>query len=124
MSTAITILTVLVVEDDQLVRMHGIGVLEEAGFQVIEADNADVALEILDRGVPVTLLFSDIAMPGSMDGLELVRVVHERWPSVRLLLTSGHHRLMEGEAPEAVRFVRKPWNSESLVGHVRELVNS
>ena len=122
MSDRTTILTVLVVEDDPLVRMHGVDILEEAGFHVVEADNADDALAILSDEAPVNLLFSDIAMPGAMNGLELVRIVHERWPLIHLLLTSGHYRISEGEAPKAARFVRKPWNSESLVSHVRELV--
>lgn len=122
MSDKIAILTVLVVEDDQLVRMHGIDILEEAGFRVIEADNADDALALLNRGEHVNLLFSDIAMPGTINGLELVRIVHERWPSIHLLLTSGHYRIHVGDAPGAARFVRKPWNSETLVSHIRELI--
>ncbi|MGF7151872.1 DNA-binding NtrC family response regulator [Sphingomonas zeicaulis] len=122
MSNAITILTVLVVEDDVLVRMHGIDILEEAGFHVIEADNADDALTILNDGALVHLLFSDIDMPGSLDGLGLAQLVHIRWPLLPLLLTSGHHRLADDDTPKGAKFVRKPWSSDALLSHVRQLV--
>lgn len=116
--------TVLIVEDDVLVRMHGADILEAAGFRVLEADSADDALTILNEETDIHLLFSDIDMPGSMNGLDLAHVVHERWPGIPLLLTSGHHRLQEGEAPDVAKFIRKPWFSETLLGHVNTLVSA
>lgn len=116
--------TVLIVEDETLVRMHGSDVLGEAGFEVIEAADADEALAILGRHDGVHLLFSDIDMPGSMDGLKLAQLVHERWPHIRLLLTSGHYRLDDGELPAEGRFLRKPWKQDALVGSIRNLLKA
>ena len=107
--------TVLVVEDDALVRMHGIDILEDAGFTVLEADSADQALALLAEHDDVHLLFSDIDMPGSMNGVELARLVHARWPLIGLLLTSGHHNIDEKSLPDHGRFVRKPWTQERLL---------
>lgn len=116
--------TILVVEDDALVRMHGIDILEEAGFAVLEAADADEALSILDALTAVDLLFSDVDMPGSMNGLDLARVVHERWPCVRLVLTSGHHRLDENHLPAEGKFIPKPWAQAALVQQIRELLQA
>ena len=122
MSSIYSKMTVLVVEDDVLVRMHGIDIFEEAGFTVIEADNAHEALAILGEGAQVHMLFSDIDMPGSIDGLELARIVHERWPRIHLLVTSGHHRLNDADVPGLGRFVRKPWQTEAIMTGVAGLV--
>lgn len=115
---------ILVVEDEALVRMHGMDILEDAGFEVLEAADADEALAILAALDKVDLLFSDVDMPGSMDGLDLARAVHQRWPSMRVLLTSGHHRLGEGQLPVESKFVPKPWAQDVLVQHIRELLRA
>lgn len=115
--------TVLVVEDDTLVRMHGTDILEEAGYEVLEASNADEALAILTQQVDVHLLFSDVDMPGTMDGIELAQLVYERWPHIHLLLTSGHHRLQDSHVPGDGQFVRKPWTSDALVERIRGFVH-
>lgn len=111
--------TVLVVEDDVLVRMHGVDILEDAGFTVLEAETADEAIILLQGQQDVHLLFSDIDMPGSMNGLELAQLVRDRWPKVRLLLTSGHHHIEEEALPEHGRFVRKPWTRERLIATIQ-----
>lgn len=111
--------TVLVVEDDILVRMHGVDILEDAGFTVLEADSADQALALLAEHDDVHLLFSDIDMPGSMNGVELARLVHARWPLIALLLTSGHHHIDEKNLPDRGRFVRKPWTQERLLATIQ-----
>lgn len=113
---------ILVVEDDTLIRMLGVDILEEAGFEVLEAANADDALAILIEHDEVRLLFSDVDMPGSMNGVDLARLVHERWPRIRLLLTSGHHRLRSSLIPDDGKFVSKPWTADMLVGKVREML--
>ncbi len=79
----ITASTVLFVEDEQFVRMIGVDALEEAGYIVLEAGSADEALVMLEEGDDVHVLFTDIRMPGSMDGLRLASVVHERWQVFR-----------------------------------------
>ncbi|MBZ9648511.1 response regulator [Sphingobium sp. 3R8] len=118
------VLTVLVVEDDALVRMHGIDILEDAGFAVLEAADADEALVILDGLDDVDLLFSDVDMPGSMSGLDLAHVVHERWPDMPVLLTSGHHRICEAQLPAEGKFVTKPWAQAALVKQIRDLLHA
>ena len=112
--------TILVVEDEPLTRMYGVDILEDAGFAVIEAGDADEALDILSTGTPVQLVFSDVDMPGSMDGLEFAWAVHRRWPCIHLLLTSGHHRLENEQMPRSGLFLPKPWDSESLNEVVRD----
>jgi CheY-like chemotaxis protein len=98
--------TVSVVEDETLDRMYGADILEGTGFEVLEASNADEALLMFGLHDDVQPLFCDIATPGSMDGIELARIVHERWPYIRLLLTSKHHQLYEAALPDDGRFVR------------------
>lgn len=114
--------TILMVEDEALVRMHGTDMLEEAGFSVIQAADADEAMAILVRQDGVHLLFSDIDMPGSMDGLDLAHHVHERWPAIHLLLTSGHHRLNDSHVPADGQFLRKPWIQQELVDKVQQML--
>jgi len=116
--------TVLLVEDETLVRMHGAGILEDAGYKVLEAGNADEALEVLAQHDEVRLLFSDVDMPGSMDGLALAALVHERWPDIRLLLTSGHHHLDEAEIPDSGLFVQKPWTEGVVIDQICRLLDT
>lgn len=113
---------VLIVEDETLVRMLGVDMLEEAGFVVLEADGADEAILILDANEGIDLLFSDVDMPGSMDGAELASLVHMRWPRVRILLTSGGHLLSESCLPLGGQFLRKPWTPTSMIETVRSVL--
>jgi CheY-like chemotaxis protein len=106
--------TVLLVEDEPLIRMHGMDILEDAGFRVLEAADADEAIAILEGDEAIHLLFSDVDMPGTMDGLQLVQLVHERWPDIGLLVTSGNHRLLDSDVPGSGRFFRKPWTINAL----------
>jgi CheY-like chemotaxis protein len=113
---------VLIVEDDLLVRMAGVDVLEAAGFRVIDATSADEAIAILESVDEVELLFTDVDMPGSMNGLELAALVHERWPNVRLLITSGHHEMTDAQLPDDGRFVPKPYSSITIVNQIADLL--
>jgi CheY-like chemotaxis protein len=80
---------VLVVEDEMLLRMRAVDMVEDAGFTPVEAVDADEAVAILESRSDIALLFTDIQMPGSMDGLKLAHAVHERWPPIRIILVSG-----------------------------------
>lgn len=111
--------TVLLVEDDAFTRMTGVDMIEQAGFEVIEAANADEALALLAAS-PVSLLFTDVDMPGSMDGLALAGEVHRRWPAIRLVVTSGHHHLGAADIPDAGTFLRKPYRPEQVVAEIRQ----
>ncbi len=106
---------VLVVEDDGNVRMVAVDMLEDAGFAVLEAETADVAWRILEEAPSVCALFTDIDMPGSMDGLALAGRVAERWPHIRLVVTSGRYGLDDHDIPDAGRFLAKPYRSSELV---------
>jgi two-component system, response regulator PdtaR len=76
---------VLVVEDDILVRMDAADMVREAGFDSVEASNADAAIEVLERRFDITVVFTDIQMPGSMDGLRLAAAVRDRWPPIKII---------------------------------------
>ena len=80
---------VLIVEDDLLIRLDAAQMIEEAEFDVIEASNADEAIAILEARSDITVLFTDIQMPGSMDGLKLAAAVKGRWPPIKIVATSG-----------------------------------
>ena len=113
---------VLIVEDEPFVRLTGADLLAEAGFEVLEAGNADEALRILEATPEVRIVFSDVEMPGSLDGLGLVRNICRRWPSIGIVLTSGHH-IREEMIPCDGRFVPKPYDGQALVREIEEIVN-
>jgi CheY-like chemotaxis protein len=100
---------VLVVEDEALLRMLAVEVLEEAGFIAIEARDADEAIVLLESRTDITLLFTDINMPGSMDGLKLAHAVRERWPPIKILVVSGKQRLQILRSPVEQVLVGKPY---------------
>ena len=80
---------ILIVEDEFLLRMDSAEVIENAGFEVIQAGNADEAIAILEARPDIHIVFTDIQMPGSMDGLKLARFVRDRWPPIKIVATSG-----------------------------------
>jgi CheY-like chemotaxis protein len=86
---------VLIVEDEFLLRMDTVDMIAAGGFEVVEAGNADEAIEILEARRDITVVFTDIQMPGSMDGLKLARVVRGRWPPIKIVATSGQIDLRE-----------------------------
>jgi two-component system, response regulator PdtaR len=116
---------VLVVEDQPLVRMTAADELEEAGFRVLEAANADEALEVLEAHAGIVqVLFTDIDMPGSMDGMELAEEVYRRWPHILLLVSSGYARPHPDEIPDHGQFVPKPYIGATLVRHITDMMQS
>lgn len=112
---------VLIVEDESLLRMDAADMIRAAGFEVIEAADADQAIEILEARRDVTVVFTDIQMPGSMDGLKLARAVRGRWPPIKIVATSGHIGVHETDLPEGGRFLAKPYSSREITGVLREL---
>jgi CheY-like chemotaxis protein len=115
---------VLVVEDDPLLRMLAVEVVEEVGFVALQAGGADGAVALLEARSDISLLFTDIDMPGSMDGLKLAHAVRGRWPPIKILLVSGKVRLQPSELPPSGRFVRKPYRAATMVEELRSLVGS
>jgi CheY-like chemotaxis protein len=114
---------ILVVEDEALIRLWVADLLEEHGFSVLEAKNADAALEVLESRPDVKLLFTDVQMPGSLNGMELAHEVHARWPPILLVITSGRERPTGAEIPDDGRFVAKPYSGEELLGQVNHLMH-
>ena len=112
---------VLIVEDDFLLRMDAADMIKAAGFEVIEAGNADQAIEVLEARPDITVVFTDIQMPGSMDGLKLARAVRGRWPPIKIIATSGLVDVGEKDLPEGGRFLRKPYGPGELACVLREL---
>jgi len=105
---------ILVAEDEALVRQLSVCELEDAGYRVIEAADAGQAIAILETGVPVDVLFTDVNMPGDMDGIRLVRLVHSRWPDVGLIVTSGRADIPWAELPHDGQFIRKPYRLSEM----------
>jgi CheY-like chemotaxis protein len=110
---------VLVVEDEILVLMSAIADLEAAGFIVLEASNADEALALLEGSETIRAVFTDVQMPGTMNGLELARQVHRRWPAVKVLVTSGNALYGSDDLLHGHQFVRKPYSAEDVVAALR-----
>ena len=114
--------TVLVVEDEALIRMDMVDCLEEAGFSVLEADDADAAIAILESRTDIRLVLTDIDMPGSIDGLKLAAAVRDRWPPVQIIVTSGHVTPAEHQLPKGSRFFAKPYSRPDVARAVHELM--
>jgi CheY-like chemotaxis protein len=115
---------VLIVEDEPLVRLLAVEVVEDAGFVSLEAGDADEAIALLESRPDIALLFTDIDMPGSMDGLKLAHAVRDRWPPVKILVVSGHARPWQADLPSNSRFVGKPYRAAAMVEELRSLVGS
>jgi CheY-like chemotaxis protein len=116
--------TVLVVEDDEILRMCAANVIADAGFTPIEAANADEAIAILESRSDIALLFTDIQMPGSMDGLGLTRTVQERWPAIKIILVSGRAELSELDRPANSRFFQKPFTTRQIIQGLQDMIQS
>lgn len=115
---------VLVVEDDLLLRMDAVDIIRSAGFDVVEAGNADAAIAILEARPNIHVVFTDIQMPGSMDGLKLAKFVKDRWPPIKIIATSGLVRISGDDLPAGGRFLPKPYRPSEVVQTLRELLAS
>ena len=113
---------VLVVEDEMILRMRAVDIVEDAGFTAVEAINADEALAILEKRSDISLLFSDIQMPGTMDGLMLAYAVHARWPSIKIILVSGQIKLSDADRPANSVFFEKPLVVKQMISELRAMV--
>jgi len=115
---------VLIVEDEMVLRMRAVDIVEDAGFRSIEAVNADQAISILESRSDISLLFTDIQMPGSMDGLKLAHAVHDRWPAIKIILVSGQVNPSEAERPADSRFFGKPLSVEQMITELQAMVGA
>jgi CheY-like chemotaxis protein len=113
--------TVLVVEDEPLLRVDLAEVLSNMGYRVLEASDAEAAIRLLERCPEIIAVITDRNMPGAMDGLALAHVVRKRWPPCALIMVSGEHRPGESEFPAGMRFLSKPVGARSLRATLGEL---
>jgi two-component sensor histidine kinase/CheY-like chemotaxis protein len=115
---------VLIVEDEMVLRMRAVDIVEDAGFRSVEAVNADQAISILESRSDISLLFTDIQMPGSMDGLKLAHAVHDRWPAIKIILVSGQVKPSDAERPADSRFFGKPLSVERMIAELQAMVGT
>src|SRR6202163_704859 len=113
---------VLVVEDEMMLRMRAVDIVEDAGFNALEAVNADHALALLEARSDIELLFTDVQMPGSMDGLKLAYAVHERWPLIKIILVSGQLKLTDNDKPPDSRFFGKPLGVKQMIAEMHDMM--
>ena len=106
--------SILIVEDEPLVRLCAAQAIEDGGYEVIEAANADEAIAILESRRGIRVIFTDIHMPGSMDGLKLAHAVRHRWPPIKIIVTSGRETIAPQDLPEGGRFFAKPYDPAKI----------
>ncbi len=124
MSTLAKHAVALVAEDEPLLRMEAVDLLEDAGFTVLEAANTTQALRHLADVETIELLYTDIEMPGPIDGIDLACEVAARWPQVRIVVCSGRVRPDERRLPRQARFVSKPVSSALILSTVEKVLPS
>jgi CheY-like chemotaxis protein len=112
--------SILVVDDEALIRMATTYIVEDAGYSVVEAANADEAIIILERCPDFAAVLTDINMPGSMDGLQLSRLIRDRWPLIGLVVTSGRFVAKAAQMPVGVHFISKPYTPNEIVSALHE----
>jgi CheY-like chemotaxis protein len=115
-------ISVLVVEDEPIIRLGAVMDLEDAGFNVFEASNPDEAMMVLADHPEIQALFTDVEMPGSMNGLTLAAAVRDRWPPIKIVVTSGRVRKQDTNLPEDALFVPKPYESRQIAATIRNMV--
>lgn len=110
---------VLIIEDDPLLLLDAVDMVEQAGFVAYEARNADQAIRLLERQSDIRLIFTDVEMPGEMDGLKLARAVRDRWPPVWIIVVSGHGAVTLADVPEGGQFFAKPYAHEAVIAAMK-----
>ena len=113
---------VLVVEDEMLLHMRAVDMVEDAGFTSVEAVDADEAVAILESRSDIALMFTDIQMPGSMDGLQLAHTVHKRWPPIKIILVSGQLKPANADIPANSRFYGKPLEAKEMIAELQRMI--
>jgi CheY-like chemotaxis protein len=112
---------VLVVEDEPLLRLHAVSLIEDAGFDTLQAGSAEEAIALLESNASIRIVFTDIDLPGDMDGMRLAAAVRDRWPPVELVLTSGHIKVREADLPARGHFLSKPYDAAQLIHTLESL---
>lgn len=115
---------VLVVEDSPMIRMGAVDLVRSAGYEALEASNADEAIHVLESRDDIDLVFTDVQMPGTMDGIKLSHYIRDRWPPVKLIVASGAAILEESMLPGGSRFFSKPYDEVSITEAMAHLLSS
>lgn len=118
------IAVVLVVEDSPIIRMGAVDLVLSAGYEALEARDADEAIRILESRSDIDLVFTDVQMPGTMDGIKLSHYIRERWPPVKLIVASGAAILEESNLPTGSRFFSKPYDEHTITDAMARLLSS
>lgn len=113
---------ILVVEDDPLVLLSAIDILEEEGYTVLQASDADEAITLLEAHPDIRIVFTDIEMPGSMDGMKLAACVRDRWPPVEIIITSGRVMSRDVALPTRGLFLPKPYRPHELTDRIKTFI--
>ncbi|OJF96631.1 response regulator [Pararhizobium antarcticum] len=114
---------VLIVEDEPLLRMMAVDLVEDAGFVAVEASNADEAVRILEMRSDIRIVFTDIDMPGSIDGMMLAAAVRDRWPPIEIIITSGHRRMTDLDLPARSVFFAKPYDTAKVTATLHQMAS-
>ncbi|WP_371360830.1 response regulator [Afipia sp. GAS231] len=112
----------LIVEDEVLLRWTAVAIVEAAGFDVVEAGTGIEAISLLEKRSDIRTVFTDVEMPGSIDGIQLAHLIKTRWPSIGIMATSGQLRLREDDLPVGARFLHKPYAVANLTDALKELM--
>jgi two-component system, response regulator PdtaR len=115
---------ILIVEEEFLIRMHAVQMITEAGYDVVEAKNADDAIMILETRRDIRVVFTDLQIPGSMDGVKLAHAVRHRWPPIHIVATSAYDASLKDELPAGSVFLLKPYTEREIVGTLHALTAS
>lgn len=115
---------VLVVDDIALIRMGAVDLVQSAGYEALEAQDADEAIRILESRDDIDLVFTDVQMPGTMDGIKLAHFIRNRWPPVQLIVASGRDILEESSLPTGSQYFSKPYNDHAITDAMARLLKS
>jgi two-component system, response regulator PdtaR len=113
---------ILVVEDHPLIRLSALDLIHNAGFEGLEAANAEEAIKILEARTDIRLVFTDVEMPGTMDGVKLAHYIRNRWPPIHLIVASGKAIIEESQLPSGSRFFPKPYDDNSIVEEMKKIM--
>jgi CheY-like chemotaxis protein len=115
---------VLVVEDEPLIRLMAMDLIEDGGFDVVPVADAGEAVRILEKRLDIRIVFTDIDMPGGMDGIRLAALIRERWPPIEIVVTSSHMHITQEQMPPRGVFLSKPYDGGELVTLLRSLAEN
>lgn len=115
---------VLIVEDSPIIRMSAVDLVLSAGYEALEAGDADEAIHILELRDDIDLVFTDVQMPGTMDGIKLSHYIRDRWPPLKLIIASGADIVAESMLPEGSSFFSKPYDDHIITEAMANLLSS